>query len=473
MSTSLRRQFLPFICLLLAATILIGTVFLVFFDKFVTKYQTGTLRSTADSVATLLQAFYEDYYLDEWELRTNLSVAASSSENDILLCDVGGTVQICAQDIQGCVHLGQQLDAAIVDGIFGGNEPDVSNAASRLYGEKRLAVAVPVTSGEGEPLCIVLVSIRRTQLSSILRNTLRIFTGTAAVVLLAALLATFCMTRRETDPIRNMAAAARQIAHGNLSVRVPTGYANEEIEELAVAFNNMATSVQHSDRLRQEFVANVSHELKTPITTISGYLDGMLDGTIPPEEHTHYMELVSSEARRLSRLVRNMLDISRLKDQGIPPEKLSDFDICDLAGQALLSFEQRINRKSLNVQVDMPELGLQIHALSDYIMQILYNLIDNAVKFVNEGGELSIRVKEQAGKAVVTVGNTGPTIAADELPMIFERFHKTDKSRSTDRDGVGLGLYIVKTIVLAHGEDVYVTSRDGKTEFTFTMPLAK
>lgn len=473
MSTSLRRQFLLFLTLLLTVTVLLGTVFLVFFDRFVTKYQTGSLGSTANSVAALLQAFYEDYYLDEWELRTNLSVAASASENDILLCDVGGTVQICAQDIQGCVHLGQQLAPSVVDGIFDGSGADVSDAVSQLYGEKRLAVAVPVTSGEGERLCIVLSSIERTQLSSILYNTLRIFTVTAAVVLLAALLATFGLARRETDPIRTMAAAARQLAHGNLSVRVPTGYANEEIEELAVAFNNMATSVQHSDRLRQEFVANVSHELKTPITTISGYLDGMLDGTIPPEEHPHYMALVSSEARRLSRLVRNMLDISRLKDQGIPPEKLSNFDICEVAGQALLSFEQRINRKSLNVQVDMPELGLPIRAIEDYVTQVLYNLIDNAVKFVNEGGELSVRVAEREGKAVITVGNTGPTIAADELPMIFERFHKTDKSRSTDRDGVGLGLYIVKTIVLAHGEDVYVTSRDGKTEFTFTMPLAK
>ncbi len=254
---------------------------------------------------------------------------------------------------------------------------------------------------------------------------------------------------------------------------MPTGYQNEEIEELAVAFNNMAASMQHSESIRQEFVANVSHELKTPMTTIAGYLDGILDGTIPPEKQRSYMELVSTEVRRLSRLVRNMLDVARLKDQGIPPEKLSDFDICEEASQALLSFEQRINQKKLNVDIDMPEFGLTVHAFADAVTQVLYNLLDNAVKFINEGGTLSIRVVQQGGKAVVTIGNTGPTIDPEELPLIFDRFHKTDKSRSTDRDGVGLGLYIVKTIVLTHGEDIYVTSRDDKTEFTFTMPLKK
>ena len=229
----------------------------------------------------------------------------------------------------------------------------------------------------------------------------------------------------------------------------------------------------HSERVRQEFVANVSHELKTPITTIAGYLDGMLDGTIPQEKQRYYMELVSTEARRLSRLVRSMLDISRLRDQGIPADQKTNFDICEAAGQALLCFEQRINQKKLNVEIDMPDEGLTIHAAQDSVTQVLYNLIDNAVKFVNEGGTLSVRIRRHGNSAMISVGNTGKTIPPEELPLVFDRFHKIDKSRSNDRDGWGLGLYIVKTIVLAHGEDVYVTSADGKTEFTFTLSLTR
>ena len=154
---------------------------------------------------------------------------------------------------------------------------------------------------------------------------------------------------------------------------------------------------------------------------------------------------------------------------GIPGDKMGEFDICETAGQALLSFEQRINKKALNVDIQFPDMGLSVYGANDLVTQVLYNLIDNAVKFADPEGTLSICIQRQGAKAVVTVGNTGPTIPSAELPLVFDRFHKTDKSRSTDRDGAGLGLYIVKTIILAHGQDVYVTSRDGKTEFTFTL----
>ncbi len=474
MNTTFRRQLTLMLCILLAATILLGLAFWVVFDRYAARKQETSLQSTADTVASLTQ-FYSSpasMYLD-WDFRLNLSAASGASENDVLLCTTDGQVFLCAQDVQDCEHIGRTLGASAVEKITKQGSASIDDAATLLYGEKRLAVASAAYSSDGTFMCIVVASMKRADLSALTGGTLRLFILTALAVFLVALLAMPYLTRRETKPIKDMAAAARQLAHGNLSVRVPTGYQNEEMEELAVAFNNMAASVQNSETIRQEFVANVSHELKTPMTTIAGYLDGILDGTIPPEKHRVYMELVSTEVRRLSRLVRNMLDVARLKDQGIPPDKLTDFDICEEASQALLSFEQRINQKHLNVDIDMPEFGLTVHAFADAVSQVIYNLLDNAVKFIDDGGTLSIHARQQGGKAVVSIANTGPTIDPAELPLIFDRFHKTDKSRSTDRDGVGLGLYIVKTIVLAHGEDIYVTSRDGKTEFTFTTPLKK
>lgn len=474
MNTTFRRQLTLMLCILLAATILLGLAFWVVFDRYAARKQETSLQSTADTVASLTQ-FYSSpasMYLD-WDFRLNLSAASGASENDVLLCTTDGQVFLCAQDVQDCEHIGRTLGASAVEKITKQGSASIDDAATLLYGEKRLAVASAAYSSDGTFMCIVVASMKRADLSALTGGTLRLFILTALAVFLVVLLAMPYLTRRETKPIKDMAAAARQLAHGNLSVRVPTGYQNEEMEELAVAFNNMAASVQNSETIRQEFVANVSHELKTPMTTIAGYLDGILDGTIPPEKHRVYMELVSTEVRRLSRLVRNMLDVARLKDQGIPPDKLTDFDICEEASQALLSFEQRINQKHLNVDIDMPEFGLTVHAFADAVSQVIYNLLDNAVKFIDDGGTLSIHARQQGGKAVVSIANTGQTIDPAELPLIFDRFHKTDKSRSTDRDGVGLGLYIVKTIVLAHGEDIYVTSRDGKTEFTFTMPLKK
>ncbi len=471
MKTTFRRHLTLIICLLFSATILIGVSFWVLFNRYAMEEREDSLYSTAQSVSVLLQA-YSVAYLDSWDFRTNLSVAALSSENDILICDTEGKVIICSQDIQYCGHIGRSIGKSTARDVMKSGYERVDADATRLYDENRLAIAIPAETESGIELGIVVVSVERTSLSELTGKTLRIFILTAVLVLFIALLTAPYITRRETEPIREMALAARQIARGNYQVRIPTGHHNEEIEELAVAFHNMTLALRNSDTVRQEFVANVSHELKTPMTTIAGYLDGMLDGTIPEEKHRYYMELVSTEARRLSRLVRNMLDVSRLRDQGIPEESRMDFDICEAAGQALLSFEQRINRKNLNVEIDVPDYGIMVHALPDAVTQVLYNLLDNSVKFVNEGGTLWIRAIRREGKAVVTIGNTGPTIPPMELPLLFDRFHKTDKSRSDDRDGVGLGLYIVKTIVNAHGEDVYVTSREERTEFTFTMPLS-
>ena len=140
-------------------------------------------------------------------------------------------------------------------------------------------------------------------------------------------------------------------------------------------------------------------------------------------------------------------------------------------GQVLITFEQKINGKKLNVDVDMPEHPIYTIANQDYVTQVIYNLLDNAVKFCPEGGTLGLKIREGGNKAYVSISNDGETIPPEELPLVFDRFHKLDKSRSQNRDGWGLGLYIVKTIVCSHGENISVTSRDGKTEFTFTMPL--
>ena len=199
---------------------------------------------------------------------------------------------------------------------------------------------------------------------------------------------------------------------------------------------------------------------------------GILDGTIPPEKGRQYLTMVSDETKRLSRLVRSMLDISRLQDQGgITEEQKTRFDVTECAGQVLISFEQKINGKKLDVQVDFPEHPVFTFANQDSITQVIYNLVDNAVKFCPEGGILSLELREGKGKIYLSVSNSGEVIPPEELPLVFDRFHKTDKSRSRNRDSWGLGLYIVRTIIDSHGENISVTSREDKTSFTFTLPL--
>ena len=209
------------------------------------------------------------------------------------------------------------------------------------------------------------------------------------------------------------------------------------------------------------------------MTTISGFAEGILDGTIPPEREKESLQIVVSETRRLSRLVRRMLDLSRLNalaENSITAQET--FDLTETMSQVLISLESKITSRNLDVEVHMPQEKLMVWGDPDSVTQVCYNLLDNAAKFAAPGTAITVQIVKKDGKAVTTIKNLGATIPADELPLIFDRFHKADYSRSMDREGVGLGLYIVKTILGNLKENITVTSEDGVTQFTFTLTLA-
>lgn len=225
------------------------------------------------------------------------------------------------------------------------------------------------------------------------------------------------------------------------------------------------------ESVRRSFIANVSHELKTPMMTIGGFIDGILDGTVPEEKRKQYLEIVSEEIKRLSRLVKSMLSIARIEagDMKMNP---TDFDVNELVCRTVFAFEQKIEEKKLEI-MGLESDEVLVKADNDLVHQVVYNLIDNAVKFVNEGGIISFGFEQKDGKVFVSVKNTGEGIAQQELPRLFDRFYKTDKSRSLDKTGVGLGLYIVQTIVNQHKGDLIVKSVEGEyTEFTFSLPAS-
>jgi len=291
-------------------------------------------------------------------------------------------------------------------------------------------------------------------------------------VFFAALVAVYFLSERIIGPLKHMSRAAKSYATGNFDIRIPVE-GNDEVAELAAAFNQMANGLQNLENMRRSFLANVSHDLKTPMTTIAGFIDAILSGAIPPENQTEYLERIKEEVLRLSRLVRQLLDLSRIQagDRKIEPVT---FDICEVARQIVLSFEQRIEEKRLCVEFDCENENINVLADKDAIHQILYNLCDNAVKFSREGGRYRIRIETKDKKAYVSVYNEGQGIAKEDLPFVFERFYKSDKSRGLDKTGVGLGLFISKTIIDAHRETITVDSEQGNyCEFTFTLPLSE
>ena len=474
MRTMFGRMFALTSALLLISCLLLGLTFRIEFGQYLVSEKRETLYNNASSVANLAAAYDTTGELeDNWDFRIGLSIASDVAATETQIFDETGTVILCSCNNPGCGYLGRQIPAGIIDHARSEGKFYERGDLGGLFPGTRLLVCVPVVSKTtGEELGGVVVSTELTQVNTLLSHTTNIFLITGIVVFIIAIAAISVYANKETKPLKELAKTAREFGHGNLSARAPTGGGNTgEMDELAAAFNNMATSLEKSEIQRREFVANVSHELKTPMTTIAGYMDGMLDGTIPPEQHVKYMTRVSDEVRRLSRLVRSMLEISKIQDQGIPESRKQRFDVCESIGRVLLTFEQKINVKHLNVEVQMPDNGIGVWAEEDSITQVIYNLIDNAVKFCEEGGSLYLQAESDGTKATVSVANTGQTIPEEELPLVFDRFHKTDKSRSMDRDGVGLGLYIVRTIVVTHGEDISVTSRDGVTRFSFTLPV--
>ena len=474
MRTTFSRTFFPAALLLLTALLLVGASFQLLVKDFLVKQSYEGLENDGAAISALASAYYTEGSLSRRDFVVNLDVASRISDADAVIFDKNGMLILCSDAPFGCEHQGWVINRDYVQRVLTDGTARHTGVFSGLYEEARYVVSVPITDVRtGDAIGLVMVSTPMSATRAILdkMSDIYLFVSLLAVVTVMLIMSVFA--RRHSNPLREMAQAASAFGHGDLNARVAVKSTYpQEVEELALAFNNMASSLEKSEYQRREFVANVSHELKTPMTTIGGYIDGILDGTIPQEDHQRYMQLVSDETKRLSRLVRSMLDISRLQDQGgIPDEKKTRFEIEECAGQVLITFEQKILQKGVNVEVDMPEHPVYTIANQDYITQVIYNLLDNAVKFCPEGGTIGLSIKEGSSKAYVSIFNDGETIPPEELPLVFDRFHKMDKSRSQNRDGWGLGLYIVKTIVCSHGEDISVSSRDGKTEFTFTLPL--
>ena len=288
-------------------------------------------------------------------------------------------------------------------------------------------------------------------------------------IMLATLIAVYVISERIIAPLKEISRAAKKFAAGQLDVRVRV-HGCQEVAELGTAFNHMAESIEISEKMRNTFISNVSHDLRTPMTSISGFVDGILDGVIPPEKHKHYLKIVSDEIKRLSRLVVSLLDISRIQ-AGERKFTMTPFDICEMSRQILFSFEKKIESKDLDIDFDFDEENITAIADRDAIYQVIYNICDNAVKFSRDKGTLRISIKKHKNRRyLVSIYNEGKGISTEDLSLIFERFYKSDKSRGLDKSGVGLGLYICKTIIDAHGEEIWATSEKGQSStFSFTV----
>ena len=399
------------------------------------------------------------------------SVAANCDGVSLLLADDNGNLILYAHpEKSGYFETNVFLPEAMRDSLLNKQDAHAFGSLSGIFDSAYVSYATPVLDENGSYCGSIIASISGDSVKLLLNQTIKTIFISSLWILIAVLIAIYFITEMVTGPLREMNKAAKKFGSGNFDVRVPVR-GNDEVAELAKAFNNMADSLANLETARNTFMANVAHDLRTPMTTISGFIDNLLIGAIPKENEAYYLGIIKEEVKRLSRLVSSLLDITRLQ-AGDRKLTMANFDICELARLILISFEQKIDAKKLNVEFECDEERMLVSADRDASYQMLYNICDNAVKFAYENGTYRIRIKNADKKTiVVSVYNTGEGISPDDQPHIFERFYKADKSRGIDKNGVGLGMYIARTIVEAHGEKIWVESKHHEfCEFFFTLP---
>ena len=484
MKSLYKRQLIMMVGIVALSFTLLSTAFMLLSYRYIISETRDRLERNAGYIASFTSEYFtSDYYLKtqgtileeagEDFYRANVETLTAMSDSSIIVADSNGEIIYASESELYTKKIPQN----VVDQIQERGSYTGITTLNGLYSSGRYFAGLPINVKIGDleiSQGLVLVSGDTSGLSEMWRATATIFFFAAVVVLLNAVIASSITSAHQTRPLTEMAEAARKFGRGEFDVRV-NNYKDrcDEIGELADAFNSMANSLAKVENQRADFIANVSHELKTPMTTISGFAEGILDGTIPPEKEQDALKIVVSETRRLSRLVRRMLDLSRLNalaENSITAQE--QFDLVEVVSQVIISLEGKITDRNLDMDVQMPEDKLMVWGDPDSVTQVCYNLIDNAAKFAAAGTSITLRITKKEGKAYTSISNLGATIPQDELPLLFERFHKADYSRSMDRDGVGLGLYIVKTILGNLKENITVTSEDGLTTFTFTLTLA-
>ncbi len=460
---------------IMAAVIVFGLMTIAMITMHWWNEKMDMLNDNSQSIATdYINAVYrQENDLSTLLLGNDIQTISEATEADYFICDTSGKIIVCKEFLEtnGRVcpkHSAIEISADLVERARRERFSSFRSLDDNI--RDSFVVAMPIVYAGTVVGEVFAVEDAVQGLLPYVGSMFKMVFYAFLVALLVAYIIIYFYSRRITKPIGDMIEATSRYAKGDFTYHVNAEGSSQEMVNMAEAMNKMVDELAIDDKAKKSFVANVSHELKTPMTTIGGFVDGILDGTIPKEKEDEYLRTVSNEVKRLSRLVVAMLNLSKIEsgEISIKPNK---YNVSSQIIEVLLSMEQRLNEKKINVDGLEDMSDLKIYADRDLLHQVIYNLLDNAVKFTPEGGTITFFGKYENDATTITIRNSGQGISDDEISRIFERFYKVDQSRSFDVKGVGLGLYIVKTIVNMHDGVIKADSKKGEyTEFTFTIP---
>lgn len=446
---------------------LLGFVTIATFSSRITRdhliqERADALYDEANVLASSCGSMYQGKPQEETAVSAQIRALSTYLRSEIWVVDRQG---IIIMDSRG----GQRTDTAIpdFDPTAMGNRSYTISDYYKMFQEDVLSVSAPIT-GNYNVYGYVLIHLPISQISQSQTSTLDILYITSAIIFGLSLIILLVFTQTVYLPLRKITVGANEYAAGNLDYRIRVK-THDEMGYLADTLNYMSDELNKMEEYQKNFIANVSHDFRSPLTSIKGYLEAILDGTIPPELYEKYISRVISETERLHKLTESMLTLNSLDAKGYLSR--TNFDINRIIKDTAASFEGTCDAKNISFDLTFSDNMQMVYADMGKIQQVMYNLIDNAIKFSHNDSVIYIQASSRYEKVFVSVKDNGIGIPKDSVKKIWERFYKTDLSRGKDKRGTGLGLSIVKEIIQAHGENIDVISTEGVgTEFVFSLP---
>ncbi len=448
-------------------------------------------------IATILSVWFENYYFTQRKEQLDkqgehiaqsairhLNDPGNSSLNrlegemqyvgdflnaDMLLADNYGYVY-AVSDYKYKNLMANTLDIKEMDELRFGKSIEKKGVYDKVFNNIGYIYMKPIFSGNNFKGVIVMYTPIQQIKAPIKRVYFIIWMCAILAVIITSIVIYYFSQKILIKPLAQINAAARKISKGEVERRVYIN-SNDEIGELAKSFNTMAESLEKVEKNRREFMSNVSHELRSPITSIKGFIGGILDGVIPKDKENYYLNIAYEEIQRLTRLVNDLLDLAAM-EAGKFSLRITEVDINEIIKLCVIKFETKINDKKLKVDVVFQEEHLYVAADRDRLIQVITNLLDNAIKYANDEGDIKINTKTKGDKVLVSVYNSGSNIPPEDIKHIWDRFYKSDKSR-TSKVSTGLGLPIVRNILSQLGEDIWVENKLKDQGVTFIFTLTK
>ncbi len=469
------KYFIRISAIILVSFFIIGVTMFLFVWKYSADEKQKQLLVGANKIAGITTSFSDSFFLSsERAYRNSINFITENLNADVFISDLDGN--ILASSIRKNIdnkpfYQKKTIPIQTINEIIQNGQYKITGNLNDFFNSPNIIVGVPFLIGDNNFGGVVIVSSSAQNIFVLMFDIMKMFGLALIFSLFITYILLYFATNKLLKPLKEMSTAAKNFANGNFNERI-TVSGNDEIARLAMSFNNMASSLATLEEMRSSFVSNVSHELKTPMTTIGGFIDGILDGTIEKEKQDYYLTIVDSEIKRLSRLVNSLLYITQINSSNISINPTS-FDVNTILLKIVDSFELSAKEKGININVSLPESNIFVLADEDAIYRVMFNLTENAVKFCNENGKIDFKVFKDEKKVYISIKNTGNGIFQKDIPYIFDRFYKADKSRSEDKKGIGLGLYLCKQIMNLHKQEIWVTSKEGEyAEFVYTLTPA-